>query len=316
MIDRITKMSIQDGRRQICRLGADYILGRARATADVIDRNFVTVLVFLEIARINTSQIMITRRIAERHLAIGEAPSDSVRLPVSVYALARDLRIPYETLRRHVAKLKAAGLCVAVADGVIVPRDVFATSEAEGAARDNMREVANLVAEAARFGVTGHGPARAPGADVTLQVARLSSDYFVESIRLIARSLDLDVLSALVFLTIGQHNTEEIRRDLRLATTYAGLAEIPPDGIRAPATAYFVSRFLRLPYETARRAGLRLVAFGLAERSEAGAFVIPSEVIARPGMVAASAAFAKLTTDFLDNVADYGVVAQGEPALV
>jgi hypothetical protein len=280
--------------------------------ARVIDPNFVTVLVFLEIARINTSQIMTTRQIAERHLAIGETPSDSTRLPVSVYALARDLRIPYETLRRHVTKLKAAGLCIAVADGLIVPRDVFATSEAEATVRDNMHDVAKLVADAARFGIVARRPGPAPGADVTLQVARLSSDYFVEAIRLIAKSLALDVLSALVFLTIAQQNTERVRRDPGLAGTYGGLAEIPPDALRAPVTAYFVTRFLRLPYETARRAGLRLVEFGLAERNEDGGFVVPAQVLARPDLVAAFAAFAELTTRFLDHLAEYGVAAQGE----
>jgi DNA-binding transcriptional ArsR family regulator len=280
--------------------------------AEIVDRNFVTALVFIEIARINTSQIMATRQIAERHLAMGEIPADSVRQPVSAYALARDLRIPYETLRRHVMKLKAAGLCVAMADGLIVPREVFATPEAERATRNNVRDVVALVAEAGRFGVVARGQGRPASADVSLQVARLASHYFVEAMRLVAKSLELDILSALVFLTIGLHNTEKVRRDLRLATAYGGLAEIPPDDIRAPVTAYFVSRFLHLPYETARRAGLRLVELGLAERSEAGAFVIPSRVFARPGMVAAFAAFAKLTTDFLDHLADYGVVAQGE----
>lgn len=286
--------------------------------AEIVDRNFVTALVFIEIARMNTSQIMATRQFAERHLAIGDIPGDDARLPVSAYALARDLRLPYETLRRHVMKLKAAGLCISVADGLIVPREVFARPEAENATRDNMREVVALVAEAARVGVVARDrapPANPPAnPDVSLQVARLASDYFVEAMRLVAKSLELDILSALVFLTISQHNTEKVRRDLHLATTYAGLAEIPPDDIRAPATAYFVSRFLHLPYETARRAGLRLVEFGLAERSETGAFVVPSQVFARPEMVAAFAAFAKLTMGFLDDLADYGVAAQGDPA--
>lgn len=298
--------------RQICRLGGVYLIERARFVARNIDRNFVTALIFLAINRANVCDITASPDAASRHLALGEIPPDSSRTPVTIYALARELGIPYETVRRHVGKLKAAGICVSVADGVIVPGRVFDSPEGRGGALDTVRAIRTLVAEAARSGVVArrrYAPIAPDAPDVTLQVARLSTDYFVHGLSLISRRAHLDVLSALVMITIGLMNTETITRDRNLADRFGGLDDIPPDDMRAPVKAYAISRFLMLPYETARRTALRLVELGLATRNETGGLTMPSEVFARPEMMAMFTEFAELTMAFLEALAEYGVVA-------
>jgi hypothetical protein len=74
-----------------------------------------------------------------------------------------------------------------------------------------------------------------------------------------------------------------------------------------------------LPYETARRTCLRLVERGLVARNEAGELTMPSEVFARPDMMAMFVEFAALTTDFLETLAENGVtgdaVASRQPAV-
>ena len=48
-------------------------------------------------------------------------PPDALRRPVSINALAASLRLPFETVRRHVRRLADLGICVATPQGVIVP---------------------------------------------------------------------------------------------------------------------------------------------------------------------------------------------------
>lgn len=303
-------MTGPDMTRQICRLGGIFLVERARFVARTIDRNFVTALVFLAITRANVGGITISRKAAAPYLGLGEAPPDAERVPVTVYALARDLGIPYETVRRHVGKLKAAGICDAVADGIIIPARVFHSSAARGGALDTERAVRTLVADAARSGVAARRRCGPSMPDVTLQIARLSTNYFVEGVSLISRRVELDVLSALVMVTVGLMNTETITRDRNLADRFGGLDDIPPDDLRAPVKAYAISRYLMLPYETARRTTLRLVEMGLATRNEAGGLTMPSEVFSRPEMMAMFTDFAGLTMALLEALAEYGVVAE------
>lgn len=55
-----------------------------------------------------------------------EILSDSDRRPVSMMAISNSMKLPYETIRRHAAKLIKQGKCVRVGrDGLIVPAIVF-----------------------------------------------------------------------------------------------------------------------------------------------------------------------------------------------
>jgi DeoR/GlpR family transcriptional regulator of sugar metabolism len=58
-------------------------------------------------------------------------PPDEMRQPVSVYALAKSLSMPYETTRRYVARLVEEGLCIKVVGGILVPGSVLSTPRME-----------------------------------------------------------------------------------------------------------------------------------------------------------------------------------------
>lgn len=307
MVGPATELITPDLRRQLCRLGAEYVLGRGRAIASAIDRNFVTALLFVDIVRFNTAGVMNSRSEALQHLTFDQVIPDSLRTPVSVYALARDLNLPYETARRHVRKLKDAGLCDAGDNGLIVPGQALSSPDAQALARQNMELIRQLVDEAARFGVVAHGRYQPTAADVTRQVGRLSSDYFVEAVQLVAEELKVDAMDAMVFLTISQNNTVTIRRDAALGGAYGGLGEVPPDNLRDAVSVNFVSRFLKLPYETTRRATLRLTEHGLVRRVASAALIVPAEVIASASIVRTFGAFADRTFAFLGGLAEYGV---------
>jgi hypothetical protein len=308
-------MGIPDLTRQIVRLGGMYIVGRACLVAQAVDRNFVTALIFLAITRANVAGITASRTVAMRHLGVDDIPSDDNRLPVTIYALARDLRMPYETVRRHVAKLKAANLCISLAGGLIVPSEVFRSPVARAGAVRAGQSVSDFVNAAARSGIAAHGRYQAVANDVTLQVARLSTDYFVDGVGSIARNLDLDVLSVLVMMTPALMNVEAITRDPELGRTYGGLADIPADTLRAPISVYAVSKHLMLPYETTRRIALGLVERDLLVRDQAGGLTMPAATVTRPDMLATFSEFATLTLAFLGDLAEYGVVARAEGLL-
>lgn len=309
----ITKMSTPDVRRQSCRYGSNYIIDVAKVVAEALDRNFVTALVFLAVTRANVSAIT-AAEVAHQRPEGADLPPDAQRLPVSVYAIARDLRLPYETARRHVGKLKAAGRCAPVGDGLIVPTDVFRRAEAREASQWVERFARRLVNDVAQYGISFPGSGSPPAADLTAKISRLSTEYFIDCVCLMTRTMNVDIVAALVLWTIANANTDDIRKDPALAGAFAGLDEVPPDDLRRPVSVYFVSRYLMLPYETTRRTCLRLVEQGLIWRGEDGGLVVPTDTIARPETAAGFAAFADLTVDFISRLAGIGLVA-ADPVL-
>jgi DNA-binding transcriptional regulator YhcF (GntR family) len=274
------------------------------------NNNFVTALVFLAITRANVRDITTSRDAAMRHLGLGQIPPDSARTPVTIYALARDLRTPYETVRRHVLKLKSMGVCVVTPEGVLVPAIVFAAAEKLRGAGDTEQSFRALVTETARFGIVAHGRFQPVAHDVTLQATRLTTNYFVDSVCTIASRLDLDVMSVLVLISLGLMNTESITRDATLAYRFGGLHGIPPDELRTPVAVYAIAKHLMLPYETTRRSTQRLAERGLVARNESGGLTVPSAAMEKPEMMAAFTEFAELTMEFLGDLAEYGVTAE------
>jgi hypothetical protein len=314
MAAHMTKMSTSDLSRQACRLGGGYIIDRIRSVSDVLDQNFVSTLVFLAIVRANVGGITDSREIALRHLALGETPQDAHRLPVSTYALARDLGIPYETVRRHVRKLKTAGLCVTVAKGAIVPTRVLIAAAARNAALSNQQAVQDLVDAAATCGIVGFAPSQVTQSDAPLQVARLSTDYFVDAMGILTQAADLDVITTLVMQTIGQMNTREVRLDSKLGREFGGIDDIPPDDMRCAVSAYAVSKALRLPYETTRRTVIWLEERDLVRRDETGGLIVPAAYFQRADVMQGFTRFGRLTMTFLDRLAEYGVTARQTPS--
>nr|QQZ49770.1 Rrf2 family transcriptional regulator [Phenylobacterium glaciei] len=114
-----------DSRRLTARQSAEYFLNIVRLLDKAVDRDLVTTLTFLSIARANMRVFTTDPARAMRYAAMDAVPPDSERTPVTVYAIAKELGIPYETVRRHAAKLRKEGLCEAVPGGLIIPNSAF-----------------------------------------------------------------------------------------------------------------------------------------------------------------------------------------------
>lgn len=295
-----------DRRRLIARLAGDYHVNTARRSARFISRDIVTALTILAINRANVRELLASREvIANPHDGIAGVPTDDRRRPVSAYAVAKDLALPYETIRRRVRRLVAAGVCAEVDGGLIIPAKVLTAPAHDGIIAETWTATTGFVEEAGRLGVAA-GPPRAAGPDVLRQTLRLTTDFFLESTCHTARIMDLDVLTVLALRAVNKANIAHVTHDAELAHAHAGLEEVVPDAQRRPVSVYAIGKFLLLPYETTRRAVLRLEERGLVQRGPEG-LSMGSEVLGRPEVVRAMIDLAALTEAFLADLAGIGV---------
>lgn len=126
----------EDKSRLVARLSADYLLRSLKMIGELSHGELLTGLVNLAIVQANVAHL---DRVSSGFDAIDKAPPDEARRPVSVLALSSMLGLPYETTRRHVAKMLATGQCVRAKGGIMVP-----TAIVEDRRRSEMLE-ANLV---------------------------------------------------------------------------------------------------------------------------------------------------------------------------
>ncbi|HYE45842.1 MAG TPA: hypothetical protein VEA44_08725 [Caulobacter sp.] len=115
-----------DQKRLVARIGSRWFLNalglvRAFGNGDILDG-----LILLAITDANTRHM---NGADSGYRAVQDIPPDEHRQPVSVYVIARDLGLSYETARRHVQRLIKAGRVERLEDGVVVPGRVFAEQE-------------------------------------------------------------------------------------------------------------------------------------------------------------------------------------------
>ena len=98
-----------------------FLLAAVRLLRDFWDGDLLKGLVFTAIWTANVKHVTNTARAATSSVL-----PDTVRQPVSVLAISRSLRLPYETVRRHADALVRDGLCVrAGRQGVFVPTQML-----------------------------------------------------------------------------------------------------------------------------------------------------------------------------------------------
>lgn len=307
-------LSVLDRRRVVCRLGVDYQLAVARLLVAALHLDMMSILTLLAIIRANMRDVARDRDAIRPYAGLDLIPPDEVRRPVSVYAVAKELRAAYETVRRHVTRLKDEGFCEVSGQGVVVPRRVLAQAAWMEVTEENWRVANRLVEESASFGVVAHGPAIEAPSDVRRHVARVSIEFFLKGLSLMAQGDRLDVMSVLALRAIAFANVEHLAHDPEKGLAFAGLADIPQDSERRPVSVYAVAKSLLLPYETTRRTVLKLVNRGLVERRAEGGLVVPAAVLARPEAIAGFVEFAGLTEEFLDRLAAAGVTPMKDVA--
>lgn len=301
-----------DRRRQVCRFGVEFQLAVARLITEAIDRDLLSSMILLAIARANLLEVARDPAAIVDYQGMQGVVPDEMRRPVSVYAIARELNTPYETVRRHVVQLKEAGLCESVGRGVVAPGRVFFTPRWMTAADQAWKLAVKLVEDAASCGIGGDAFDWPATPDVRRQVARSSVDFFLSGLSLERQPKDLDVTSVLVARAISAANIRHLTEDPVRGAMFAALSEIPEDAQRRPISVYAISKSLAVPYETTRRIANKLVAKGMVERHEDG-LIVPTRVLSLPVAMDGFIEFAALTETFLARLASLGV-KPGVPA--
>jgi DNA-binding transcriptional ArsR family regulator len=100
---------------------------------------------------------------------------------------------------------------------------------------------------------------------------RLSVAYFLDIVKLGRGPLEL--LDALILVTVVQANVASLTREPDQALTYADYDAVPPDVLRRRVSISAIANSLRLPYETVRRRVGRMAEWGAIVVERDGIFV-------------------------------------------
>ena len=293
--------------RQVARLAVGHYLATAEILTQCLKVDLGAGLVFLSISRMNWLRLLEDQEVALRYAGLDQTPPDDIRDPVSVYRLARELSLPYETVRRNVNALVKLGHCAKSDGGGVIISSQFMTSPLAREMADRTLALANgLVADLACCGLVVPALMPPPG-DVRNHVGRLAIRHFLGLTDLMGSQIKLDLMSGLVMLAVVSSNTKSIRDTQTLAEEYASMAAIPPDDLREPVSVYTLAKRLSLPYETTRRYVLGLIAKGLCERLASGGIVLPNRAQASPGFLEALHAHNAATQRLLVEFAAIGI---------
>lgn len=113
------------GERAAARLTTRFVLDLCSVMAEVAGGDLLRGLILTAIVDANVSHLAAPE--SRAYGGMESIPPDDLRRPVSISALSRSLKIPYETTRRHIARMVDEGICVRIEDrGVIVPAAMLA----------------------------------------------------------------------------------------------------------------------------------------------------------------------------------------------
>ena len=227
-----------------------------------------------------------------------DAPApDAARRPVSVNAIAASLGLPFETVRRRIRRLVAAGVCVASPEGIVVPASFLASPGYLQSVLHGYERLARFYAELKAAGFAGDLPPSAYALEDGVPVraaARLLADYLLRSSEGLMREAG-NVVTVLVLVAL-----------LNAALRGGGPVQRP-----LPLTIRGLAGQLRLPQETVRRRVTELVEDGLCVRTAAGV-VMPPESLSRPGVRLLIADNATHVQRLLAGLAERGVILAWE----
>jgi DNA-binding transcriptional regulator YhcF (GntR family) len=299
--------------RQVARHAIEHYLASVRILTEALNVDLGAAVVFLTVARLNLGRILADPQAAMRFAGIATPPPDHERQPVSVYAVAQDLGLPYETARRYVNSLVKLGHCERrPGSGLIVTQQFLTGPIAQTLGATTMDLVIGHVRDLAACGLTVPATSNAQG-DIRAHVARLNARHVLDLLKLLGSQLGLDMISGLVLLGVIAANNETIRKSPDLAMRYGSMDQVAPDELREPVSTYALAKRLRLPYETTRRYVLALVDLGLCVRLPRGGVLVPSRAQSRPGFASSSLGSVEATRKFLVDLAAAGISGESQP---
>lgn len=139
-----------DQKRIVARLSSRWFLQTLTLVKSFGGGDILDGLILLAVTEANTRHL---NGPEGRYHSSSDIPPNDVRRPVSVYVVARELGISYETARRHVQRLIKSGRIERVEDGVVVPETVFADYDTQGLTAKNYTNVRRFLDQLRDIGV-------------------------------------------------------------------------------------------------------------------------------------------------------------------
>lgn len=224
-----------------------------------------------------------------------EAPApDNERRPASINAIAASLGAPFETVRRRVRGLAAAGVCTIAPEGVVIPATFLASPAYLRSVMEAHERLRRFYFELKAAGLTGDLPPSAfeTGDAVPVRAAaRLISDYVLRASEGLLRETG-NVISLLPFVALLS-------------------AALDADGAPRPLMVSGLARRLGLPPETVRRHAAQLTEDELC-RAVQGGLVMTPEILERPGLKLLVAENITNVQRLMSGLAERGVIAAWE----
>lgn len=289
----------------ISRLSLSFTLDQV--AAGLAGLSSLDALLVLAVNQANIAPLTRDPTARQAYGALENAAPDNSRRPASINAMANSLGIPFETTRRRLRRLEAAGVCTIVPGaGVVIPES-FLTSPAYMlsvmAAHDRLLEFYGRMVDGDLLDPL---PATAYDIDEGVPLrgaARLIADYLLRAIDGVMRQSG-DVVTAITLLAVLVAALD----DASWAPEADGaLAALP---LRSTTVAK-VSRRLGLPNETVRRHITRLVQAGLCRKTSEGVS-LAQDILTRPAIRAMADDHAHAVQRLFAGLAERGVVAAWE----
>jgi CRP-like cAMP-binding protein len=138
----------------------------------------------------------------------------------------------------------------------------------------------------------------------TAQAAFLNVRLTLDFIDAARRSIDDDLISALLLAGVSIANIEATQQDIAELGHYPKLGDLPDDR-RKPVSHLGIALSLGIPRETARRKLTSLVDRGVLTRMDDG-IILSSEVVLSEPFIVAVASYLKATATFVSGLAALG----------
>lgn len=240
--------------------------------ADALDR-----IILVAIAQANVDALTTDAALSRRYSTLDALPPDELRRPVTISAVATRTGMAFETVRRRVQGLIAAGLCDVGPDGVWIPSRVIGRTENDAALTRTYELARALHLRLRENGCLGELAGRNVPAFVgpppVRTVARLTYGHFLRMIAGLVRAIG-DLTTALILVATLRENSEHVA-DLPAAAVSPGLL---PDVLKVPTNAATVAAALDLGESTVGRRLTRLVREGRCLKRKGGVIVATAYV--------------------------------------
>ena len=281
-------------------LSMNYFLDTTDRVSRWLERDVVDSMVFLAILGENFRDQTFTAP------DNGDTVSEDLR-PASITALARVLDMPYETVRRHVLALRDDGFCSKQRGGYVVPSQVADRLDLGELLSDMKTASRRLLDNLALVGAPLPTTSAPAPRDMDHHSGRMAIRYYVEGMAGLCRTLNMDVMRAVILLNIVRRNHLAFESDLGSGLESGAQAQWFTDPMRQSVSTYCVAKTLRLPYETVRRHCRALLAQGVVESDEKGQLLVTGRLLdSQRAMDAARLAWASARS-FMDSLARLGV---------